>query len=209
MADWLTRLTADFKVTGDLSVDAPSFLRQHGQSGVADHVERVAAKAGQIAAQVGADREAALTAAWLHDISLVLPATEMLSAAHSASVHVLPEERQAPGLLHGKLSAVFAEQFFRVSDPQVLAAMRCHSTLRAGASLLDRVLFAADKLSWDPEHAPYHDNMAAALAESLDRAVWCFLDWGWQRRAQMAVIHPWFREAHADMARRFTPDHSD
>lgn len=209
MADFLARLTADFALTGDLSVDAPAFLRHHDQAGVADHVERVAAQAGQIAAQVGADREAAVAAAWLHDISLVLPVVKILSAAEAANLDVLPEERLAPGLLHGKLSAILAEQFFHVTDPHVLAAMRCHTTLKAGSTLLDRVLFAADKLSWDPDHAPYHDNMVAALAQSLDRAVWCFLDWGWHRREQMPVIHPWFREAHAEMARLFAPDHSD
>jgi HD superfamily phosphohydrolase YqeK len=184
MPDFVTGLTADFTLTGDLSVDAPAFLRHHGLAGVADHVERVAAQAGQIADRVGADREAALAAAWLHDISLVLPVAEMLSAAESADVEVLPEERQAPGILHGKLSTIFAEQCFAVTDPQVLAAIGCHSTLKAGASLVDRVLFAADKLSWDPEHAPYRHDMAAALDDSLDRAVWCFLDWGWQRRSR-------------------------
>jgi predicted HD superfamily hydrolase involved in NAD metabolism len=209
MPDFVTSLTADFMLTGDLSVDASAFLRHHGLAGVADHVERVAAQARQIAAWAGADREAAVTAAWLHDISLVLPATEMLSAAESAGVDLLPEERQAPGLLHAKLSTIFAEQYFAVTDPQVLAAMACHSTLKAGASLLDRVVFAADKLSWDPEHAPYRHHMATALDESLDRAVWCFLDWGWQRRAQMAVIHPWFRAAYVEMARKFAPARPD
>ncbi|MDB4896974.1 MAG: putative superfamily hydrolase of metabolism [Firmicutes bacterium] len=209
MPDFVTSLTADFTLTGDLSVDAPAFLRHHGLAGIADHVERVAAQAGQIADRVGVDRAAALTAAWLHDISLVLPAVEMLSAAESAGLELLPAERQAPGMLHGKLSAIFAQQFFAVTDPQVLAAMRCHTTLRAGATLLDRVLFAADKLSWDPEHAPYRHEMAAALDESLNRAVWCFLDWGWQRRGQMAVIHPWFRAAYVEMARQFAPVRRD
>jgi predicted HD superfamily hydrolase involved in NAD metabolism len=209
MTDWLSRLTANFTLTGDLSVDAPAFLRRHDRHGVADHVERVAAEARQIAARAGANAEAALAAAWLHDISLVMPTADMLSAAEAAGLTVLPEERQAPGILHGKLSAVCAEQCFGITDRHVLAAMCCHSTLRAGATLLDRVLFAADKLSWDPEHAPYRHVMATALDESLDRAVWCFLDWGWQRRAQMAVIHPWFRAAYDEMAPKFAPARPD
>jgi len=73
--------------------------------------------------------------------------------------------------------------------------MRCHTTLRAGSSLLDRVGFVADKLSWDPADAPYHADLVAALGQSLDEAVRCFLEWTWQERARLPVVHPWLREA--------------
>jgi len=120
--------------TGNLATDAVAILRHHGRDDVAEHVQRVAAEAERIARRLGADVTAATTAAWLHDISLVIPASDMLGAAESAGLDILPEERQVPVLLHGKLSAVIAQRHFGVQEPITLDAMRCHTTLRAGAS---------------------------------------------------------------------------
>lgn len=182
----------------DLSVAVPAFLRQHGRDGVAAHVERVACEARRIALREGVDAAAAEAAAYLHDVSLVLPYNQMLDFARSHGVDVLPEEEQVPALLHGKLSCIYAAERFGVTDEAVFGAMRSHTTLRAGAAPLDKVLFIADKLGWDPADAPYRDSLAAALERSLDEAVGYFLAWAWEGRVRMPVIHPWFREACAE-----------
>ncbi|MFZ5825225.1 MAG: bis(5'-nucleosyl)-tetraphosphatase (symmetrical) YqeK [Bacillota bacterium] len=162
---------------------------------MAHHVEIVAANALELARRTGTPEGPALTAAWLHDISLVLPYAEMAEHARRHGVPLLPEEIQAPQLIHGKLSALMAEQFFGVGDPAVLDAIRCHSTLRPNPTLLDKLLFIADKRSWPPHEAPYQAALEAALTNSLDEAVACFLDWSWQQR--YPVIHLWLRQAHA------------
>lgn len=190
-----TQYLAGFAPTGDLSLDAPALLRRHGKDGVADHIIRVAEQARRIARMEQIDETPALQAAWLHDISLVMPYADMAAAADALGLAVLPEERQAPALLHGKLSAWLAENHFGVTDPATLDAMRCHTTLWGAPSLLDKVLFAADKLSWDPADAPYKPAMEAALQQSLDEAIRCFLAHAWARREQMPVVHPWLVEA--------------
>jgi len=190
-----TSLVRGFRLTGDLPDDVPAFLRLHHHEDLVGHVPRVADRAGRIADTVGADRQAAVASGWLHDVSLVLPHDAMLQAAEQAGLGVLPEEWQVPALLHGKLSAFLAAQVFGVTDEATLDAMRCHTTLRAGATLMDRVVFVADKLSWDPADAPYHADLTAALSRSLDDGVRFFLAWSWQGRDRMQAIHPWFREA--------------
>lgn len=182
----------------DLSIEVPAFLRQHGRDGVAVHVARVASAARHIALREGVDEAAAEAAAYLHDVSLVLPYEQMLAVARSHGIDILPEEEQVPALLHGKLSCIYAAERFGVADPAVHAAMRCHTTLRAGAAPLDKVLFVADKLGWDPADAPYREGLSAALERSLDDAVRHFLAWAWAGRTRMPVIHPWFREACAE-----------
>lgn len=206
MANRLAHLFQGFTLTGELATDAPAFLRYHGQAGVAAHVELVATNALAIAAQVGVDPAAATTAAWLHDISLVLPYAAMVDMAAEYGVTVLPEEQQVPALLHGKLSAVFAAERFGVQNLAVLAAMRCHTTLRADPTLLDKTLFVADKLSWDPADAPWREELRSALCQSLDHAVWFFLERGWQERERMPVVHPWFEQAHAQFSLRKPAD---
>lgn len=201
MNDLLDHLCEGFTLTGELAIDAGTFLRRHRKDGVAEHVARVAEEAQRLAVRVDAEKSPAIAAAWLHDISLVLPSAAMVGAARELGLNPLPEELKAPGLLHGKLSSALAEQIFGVNDPAVLDAIRCHTTLRANASLLDKVLFVADKLSWDPADAPYHAELQVALEQSLDEAVWCFVRWAWGRRHTFPVVHPWLEQAYEDLSR--------
>lgn len=194
MPDLLLQLVEGFTFTGNLAQDAPAFLCHHGRADLARHTELVAANAEAIATQVGADPQAALAAAWVHDTSQVLPYAAMLEPAFHYGLELLPEERRVPMLLHGKLSAVFAGKLFGVYDPAVLDAVRCHTTLRPDPTLLDKVLFVADKLAWAPHEAPYHTDLETALHRSLDEAVACFLAWLWQQRHP--AVHPWMRGAY-------------
>lgn len=47
-----------------------------------------------------------------------------------------------------------AEDLFKITEPEILNAVGCHTTLRSKASLLDKVLFVADKLEWDQTGIP-------------------------------------------------------
>lgn len=194
MPDLLLQLVEGFTFTGALATDGPAFLRHHGRDGLAYHVELVAENASAIAAQIGANEQAAAAAGWLHDVSQVLPHAAMVEPAVHFGLEVLPEERRLPMLLHGKLSAVFASKLFGVYDPEVLDAIRCHTTLRPDPTEMDQILFVADKLSWPPDQAPYRAEVERALARSLAEAVACFLNWSWQQPHK--VVHPWLRDAY-------------
>ena len=149
----------------------------------------------RLAGHFNLDPLAARTAGWLHDVSAVI-GTEWLGAAAELEVEVLPAELVYPNLLHQKISAVMARQIFGVTDPAVLSAIGCHTTLRPAASRLDLALFVADKLRWDqPGQPPYAADMSAALQGSLERAAWVYLDYLWQRRAELVILHPWAEAA--------------
>lgn len=183
MSDLLSQLFEGFTLTGDLSADAPGFLRHHGREAIARHVEMVAANARELARRTGAGEEVALTAAWLHDISRVLPYAKMVEPARRHGLELLPEEIQSPQLIHGKLSVLLAERLFGVHDPVVLDAIRCHTTLRPNPTLLDKLLFIADKRSWLRREAPYHAALEAALpgdraarSQSLANSSYAYLE---------------------------------
>jgi hypothetical protein len=40
---------------------------------------------------------------------------------------------------------------------------------------------------------------AIELEQSLDRAVWHYLDYLWQQRHALAVVHPWFVDAYRQL----------
>jgi predicted HD superfamily hydrolase involved in NAD metabolism len=184
-------------LVGNIGQDTPAFLAHHGYPKTAGHCRRVAATAKRLATQFGVDPSQAETAGWLHDISVVFPNSQRIQVAHDLAVEVLPEEASAPMIIHQKLSAVMAREMFGVTDEAVLSAIGCHTTLKPDATPLDKALFVADKIEWDqPGQPPYLASIQAAVAESLDQAALCYLDYLWQRRDTLPVIHPWFVAAY-------------
>ena len=88
-----------------------------------------------------------------------------------------------------------------MGDAAILSAIGCHTTLRKDATLLDKVVFVADKIAWDqPGTPPYLDAIQAALNDSIDRAAFVYLDYLWQMRDTLRVIHPWLREAYEQLS---------
>ena len=146
-----------------------------------------------------ADPSAAEQAALLHDISAVIPDAARLNAARQWGLSILAEEEAYPMLLHQKLSAVLAREVFGVSDEIVLSAVSCHTTLRPAASLLDRVVFVADKIAWDQGGSPpYLPGLLAALDVSLEQGACFYLQYLRQHAA--GPLHPWARLALQELA---------
>jgi HD superfamily phosphohydrolase YqeK len=200
MGNMLVQLSAGFQPTGDIARDVSAFLTHQGRPDTAAHCGAVAAEARRIAALVGADEDAAEAAGWLHDISVIIPNEQRIGAAEQLGIEVLPEEAIFPMIIHQKLSAVLAREIFQIGDAVILSAVGCHTTLKAGATVLDKVLFVADKLAWDqPGHAPFHEEMRAALGRSLDQAALAYLRYLWDRRATLRVLHPWAQAAYDEL----------
>jgi predicted HD superfamily hydrolase involved in NAD metabolism len=201
MHPFLTELAESIPWTGDLRADMIALLGHHGHPRTADHCLRVAAEAGQLATRFGADPSSAQVAGWLHDVSAVFPAAQRTAIARRLGLEVLTEEEKAPMILHQKLSAIMARQIFGVDDEAALSAIGCHTTLKANASPLDKVVFLADKISWDQTGTPpYLEGLLRALERSLDQATLYFLDHLWQQRRTLPVIHPWFVEAYRQLS---------
>lgn len=185
-----------FEPRGWINEDVHAFLALHGCQRAAKHCGKVARAAYQLAERLGADPLAAEAAGWLHDVSAVWTNDQRLAAAEALSVEILPEERQAPFILHQKLSVVLARELFGVRDAAVLSAVGCHTTLKNDPSPLDKVVFIADKLAWDePYDAPWHPALREALEHSLDDGCRVYLGYLWEQRSTLTVVHPWMVEA--------------
>ena len=93
-----------------------------------------------------------------------------------------------------------AKEVFAISNEVILNAVRCHTTLRANASRIDKILFVADKIKWDQQGIPpYLKDILLAIDSSLDEAAYCYLEYLWTSKNQLKVIHPWLREAYFDL----------
>jgi predicted HD superfamily hydrolase involved in NAD metabolism len=206
-AELLAPLRDGYSATGDVGADAAAFLVHHGHPKTATHSAHVADTAKELAGRFGADAVGAECAGWLHDISAIFPAAQRAQIARHLGIEVLPAEEAFPLIVHQKLSVAVARELFGVTDIQVLSAIGCHTTLKRDASLLDKVVFVADKIAWDQAgDPPYLLELLAALAQSLDAAAFCYLDHLWQRRATLRVVHPWVVAAHQQLSQFLEQD---
>ena len=191
-----------FSFEKNLPEAVTAVLTHHHLSRVAEHVGRVAAEAKKLAQQFGADPAAAETAGWLHDISAVIPNNKREKVCQAFQVPVLPGEAGFPMILHQKLSAVVTQEVFGVTDPAILSAIGCHTTLKAGASLLDKIVFVADKIQWDQVgKPPYLAEIETAVTHSIDAACRVYLNYLWQQRDKLRYVHPWFLAAREELTR--------
>ncbi len=199
----LQQLQKGINFSGQIAVDVPHFLRHHGFPKTAKHSGDVALKSRELASRFNANADKAEIAGWLHDVSAVFLSAERANIARELGVEVLPEEAIFPMIIHQKLSVVLAREIFAVDDPAILSAIGCHTTLKQDASLLDKVVFVADKIAWDqPGNPPYLEDIIAGLEKSIDHAAFVYLDYLWQMRDTLKVLHSWTRDAHSELKNR-------
>lgn len=200
----LDTLTVDLRpFRNNIAEDVSYFLTHHDYPKTATHSKNVAQKAHELAYQFNEDADKAEIAGWFHDISAVFPSAERANIARELDVEVLPEEDSFPMIIHQKLSLVIARDIFDVTDTEILSAIGCHTTLKRDASLLDKIVFVADKIAWDQAGTPpYLDDLLIGLEQSIDHATFVYLDYLWQMRDKLKVLHPWTAEAHAQLCKR-------
>jgi len=195
-------LTHGIAWTGDVRADMVALLQHHNRHHTVQHCLRVGARARVLAERFDVVPARAELAGWLHDVSAAIPRDHFLAVAEEWGVDVFAEERECPMLLHQKLSARIAHDVFGVIDEGVLSAIGCHTTLKAGALPLDKVVFLADKIAWDQEgRPPYLDELEEVLygMPSLDAAVKVYCDYVWDHRDSNFVPHRWFIDVSWNM----------
>ena len=153
----------------------------------------------RLAKKYGADPEKASVAGILHDIMKDLPQPEQLERMKKYGVTLTRLELAAPKLWHAILGAAYLRAELHIEDPEILGAVRFHTTGRQNMTLLEKVLFVADFISDDRDY-PGVEKMRAAARESLEEAaaegiVFTLCDLAGSRKP----IHPDTIAAYNDM----------
>ncbi len=202
MHEILADLIRGIHLTGYPPQDVRAFLNCHGFPQTIRHSQHVAEEASQLAFRYGADPRKASRAGWLHDVSVVFLNDQRLEVARALGLQLLVEEERNPVLIHQKISRVMAQEIFCVNDEDILDAIGCHSTLRAGATLLDKAVFVADKLSWDQKgNPPYYVEMAEAIEKSVDKAALVYIKSLFERADILPIcLHPWLLAAYKELS---------
>ena len=86
------------------------------------------------------------TAALLHDLARAKRPEELLSLAEGFGIEIGSLEARMPIFLHGPVAAALARERYGIEDPEILEAVRVHTTGSAGMGPVARAVFLADKL---------------------------------------------------------------
>lgn len=134
------------------------------------HTLGVVRTAEELAALYGADVQKARLAGVLHDIAKGYSKNRLLKEALDFGIVLSDIERSAPALIHAPLGAEIAKREFGIGDADVLAAIRHHTTGRAGMSVLEQVVFLADCIEPGRTY-PGVDEVRAGARIDLNSAV--------------------------------------
>ncbi len=95
-------------------------------------------------------------AALLHDNAKERPTLDGLE---------VPEDSVGTSVLHQFLGAAKAERDFGVKNKEVLDAIRYHTTARPDMSLMEKLIYTADSVSYDREYPPIPKLRKIAFAD--------------------------------------------
>ncbi len=155
------------------------------------HILRVEQMAIQLAHHHHLNLEQAAQAGVMHDLAKYFPPERLLSMARAAGLEITPVDEADPHLLHAEVSALVAREEFQIQEPEVLAAIRCHTLGQPGMSLLSCVVFLADSLEPGRGNTPELEELRQTAYQDLHRAVWLVCDRTLQQViAKRRFIHP-------------------
>ena len=130
------------------------------------HTLNVGYLSAHFAGLYGADKDKALIAGALHDCAKELPIEQQLEMAKRYSGDLFTEKK----IIHSSAGATFAKEELGINDSEILDAICYHTTGRGGISVLEKIVYLADKI----EPARNYMDLAPireAAEKDLDSAV--------------------------------------
>ena len=119
------------------------------------HSLSVADTARKLARIHNVNESDAATAGELHDCAKCLTLFAMKSIAKDNNLQLDSYTMKSENLLHGPVGAVLASRDYGVDNPNILSAIRCHTTGKVGMLPLDMILYLSDKI--EPSRRTYPD----------------------------------------------------
>ena len=135
-----------------------------------EHSMAVARQAVVLAERFGEDKEKAYAAGLLHDICKNLKREEQLQFFSTSAIMLTETEKNSPKVWHAISGAQFLKDNLKITDQDIINAVRYHTTGRAGMSKLEKIIYIADLTGLDRTY-PDVDVLRKIVEESLDEGL--------------------------------------
>ncbi len=165
------------------------------------HTLGVAASARNLAMRYGADPDKAELAGYTHDYCKCWPTARMLEYLHRYDIaqDIIEGEKE---LWHAFVGAIVIQDELGINDPEILQAVRYHTTGRVGMSLLEKVVCVADYIEPTRDYPGVekvrelaHKDLDQALAQGLGATIQFLIE-------QKKAVHPLTLLAYNDLVKR-------
>lgn len=134
-----------------------------------NHSLGVAEMAKILAEKHGEDAERAYVAGLVHDITKNTNKDEQLQIIENGGIILSLEEKNNPKLRHAISGSIYVRDELGFDDEEIVSAVRYHTTGRAAMTLLEKIVYVADFVSFE-RNFPDVDYMRELAYESLDKA---------------------------------------
>lgn len=147
--------------------------------------------------------ERAALAGLLHDAAKLMPATKLLEYCEQRHLPIDEMDRKTPQTLHPFVGAEIVRETFHIEEPDILNAIRFHTTGRSGMSRVEKIVYIADKIEGNTRNPLYVQKVTSSLDHknpwSLDLTMLYILDSTIQFLMEKhQIIHPRTIEARND-----------
>lgn len=133
-----------------------------------EHTKGVMYTAASLAMAHGSSIENAMIAGLLHDCAKCIPNSEKLALCKKNDIIISSSEEANPSLLHAKLGALLAEYEYDIVNPEILHAIKVHTTGEPDMSILDKIIFIADYIEPGRDKAPNLDKVRELAFKDLN-----------------------------------------
>ena len=113
----------------------------------------------------------AMLAGLLHDCAKCIPNDEKIKICNDNNILINDAELSNPGLLHAKVGSYIAETKYNITDPDILHAIKVHTTGCPEMNILDKILYIADYIEPKRDRAPRLDYIRKIAFEDLDTCI--------------------------------------
>ena len=141
-----------------------------------EHTIGVMYTAESLAMRYGVDMTKAAVAGLLHDCAKCIPNAQKIKLCKKHDIEITEMEEKNPSLLHAKLGAYMAEAAYGVDDPEILSAIKWHTTGKPDMSMLDIIIYMADYIEPNRDKAPNLKQIRKLCFENIEEALYQVLE---------------------------------
>ncbi|MCD8026302.1 MAG: bis(5'-nucleosyl)-tetraphosphatase (symmetrical) YqeK [Clostridiales bacterium] len=134
------------------------------------HCLNVSKEAVRLAQKYGCDAQRAAVAGILHDITKEVSKDEQLQIMNDSGIILDDIQKNTPKLWHGISGSAYIKDKLKITDEDILNAVRYHTTGRANMTLLEKIIFIADFTSEERTYSGV-DTMRKLAEKSLEEAM--------------------------------------
>ena len=159
-----------------------NYLKENLSSERYFHTLGVMEEAIELAKRYNADIKKAEIAGLLHDNAKCMTKEDLRKFISETLPDLDKNELKNYKTLHAPVGAYFAKEKFKISDPEIISAIRWHTLGRVNMTLLEKIVFLADKIEKNTRDIEYRNQIIKILDENegelgLNKALFrCFIE---------------------------------